>query len=332
MNTFDAYLDHWLHSIKVMGGYQKLFLTGCPKSGTTWLVRSLNGHPEIVADGEGRFAWRLFWFLQQAFKKFNEDQKQHGGSVHGLIPDVEQALVMRSFAENVFLRYLRASGKDAAAVRVLADKTPQHVLEFSALRTIYPNCRFINMVRDPRDAATSALFGLGANDNRSKEEYVNTFITQTWRLHMEAAVNAEKQIGAESFMNVRYEDLHADDATKLRQCLKHAGVNASDEMVARCVAAGKFEKFSGGRKRGETDQNSFNRSGTVGDWKNHLDPGLARACCQPVEGLMLKFGYLPDSVPVMRTTAGTSAPALETSVAKAQQVAEQAATLKAINP
>jgi hypothetical protein len=47
---------------------------------------------------------------------------------------------------------------------------------------------------------------------------------------------------------------------------------------------------------------------------------------------MLKFGYLPDSVPVMRTTAGTSAPALETSVAKAQQVAEQAATLKAINP
>ena len=197
---------------------------------------------------------------------------------------------MRSFSDNLLLRYLMAGDKPHERVRVVADKTPQHVLSVKTLRAIYPNGRFINIVRDPRDAATSAMFHLGKNDP-DKQKFVEFFVTQSWRTHVEAAISAEKQLGADAFLNIRYEDMHCDEANVLRRCLNLIGAESTDEMVQACSNAGSFEKLSGGRKRGQKDSNSFYRSGTTGVWKNHLDPALAARCCVPIEGLMKHFGY-----------------------------------------
>jgi Sulfotransferase family len=303
VNNIDSHLPQWLGLIQAAGQYQKLFITGCPKSGTTWLSNSLNGHPEIVAAGEGRFAWRLFPLVQQLGGLFNTDQKNNGGSEQGMITDAELHLVMRSFSENVFARYLMASGKSPSAVRVLADKTPQHILSVPLLRTLYPSCKFINIVRDPRDAATSALFHLAQNDPRTREQYVQSFITESWKLHVEAAVAVERQLGSEVILNVRYEDMHHDEAGIIQSCLKHLGVDRSEASVQSCRQAGSFEKLSGGRQRGQTDAKSFYRSGTVGDWRNHLDPELARQCCNAVKGLMDHFGYAIDAAPASGLSA-----------------------------
>jgi hypothetical protein len=296
-NDIESVLPQWLGIIQAAGRFQKLFITGCPKSGTTWLSSTLNGHPEIVAAGEGRFAWRLFPLIQQMGGLFNTDQKNNGGSEQAYIFDHELQLVMRAFSENIFLRYLAASGKNAAAVKVLADKTPQHILSVGLLRTLYPACKFINIVRDPRDAATSALFHLALGDPRPRDQYIESFIAESWRLHVEAAVAAQEQLGASVVLNVRYEDMHRDDRGTIRKCLQHIGVDCSEAAVESCVQAGSFEKLSGGRKRGQTDAKSFYRSGTVGDWRNHLDPDLARRCCQSIQNLMDRFGYAIDPLP-----------------------------------
>lgn len=295
--NIETQLPQWLGIIQAGMRFQKLFITGCPKSGTTWLSSTLNGHPEVVAAGEGRFAWRLFPLIQQAGGIFNTDQKKNGASEQAYIYDAELQLIMRSISEGVFLRYLAVSGKPANAVRVLADKTPQHILSVPLLRTLYPSCKFINIVRDPRDAATSALFHLALNDPRPREQYVESFITESWKLHVEAAVAAEQQLGSSVILNVRYEDMHRDDRNTIRRCLGHIGVDSSEAAVEACVQSGNFEKLSGGRKRGQTDSKSFYRSGTVGDWQNHLDPNLARRCCQAVKNLMDRFGYEIDAMP-----------------------------------
>lgn len=301
-DNIETQLPQWLGIIQTAARFQKLFITGCPKSGTTWLSTTLNGHPQVVAAGEGRFAWRLFPLLQQAGGIFNTDQKNNGASEQAYIFDAELQLVMRSLSEAVFLRYLVASGKPPNIVRVLADKTPQHILSVPLLRTLYPSCKFINIVRDPRDAATSALFHLATNDPRPKDKYIESFINESWRLHVEAAVAAEKQLGPSVILNVRYEDMHRDDRNIIRRCLAHIGVDASESSIESCRQSGSFEKLSGGRKRGETDSKSFYRSGTVGDWQNHLDPNLARRCCHAVKNLMDHFGYEIDAMPATGAT------------------------------
>jgi hypothetical protein len=278
-----------------MGRYQKLFITGCPKSGTTWLVNSLNGHPQIVANGEGRFGWRLFQYVQRGVNAFHEDHEASGGSPLGKISNGEMTMILRSISDNVFLRYLNAGKKLPDSVRVVADKTPQHIIEYCALRTIYPTCRFINIVRDPRDAAASALYHLAKNDPRSKEQYVQAFINETWRMHVEAAVRAEADLGSDGILNIRYEDLHHDEAAVLKKCLQLIGVDSSDEIVRNCSEAGRFDRLSGGRQRGHADSNSFYRKGVVGDWMNHFTPRFAEQCCRPVADLMSRFGYAIDT-------------------------------------
>src|SRR5437773_5175570 len=118
-NVTEELVTSWLASIQFMQRFQKLFITGCPKSGTTWLVRALDGHPQVVANGEGRFAWRLFPFLEQALNAFNKDHHAFAGTKHAQIHEAEALLVMRSFSDNLLLRYLMTSGKAHERVRVV---------------------------------------------------------------------------------------------------------------------------------------------------------------------------------------------------------------------
>jgi hypothetical protein len=297
----ELYFDAWIDSLQLMKRFRKLFITGCAKSGTTWLVKLLNGHPQIVADGEGRFAWRLYTLFEQSVDMFNKDQTEMGGSALGLVSRNDLAMLLRASTDNVLHRYLLASGKQPQTVKVVADKTPQHVFHMRILRTLYPNGRFINIIRDPRDAATSALFHLAKGDTGSREEYLATFIQQSWFGSVATALAGERELGTDAVLNVRYEDLHSNPDPVIRKCLMHLGVDASERMVQTCRDAGSFEKLSGGRQRGETDNNSFFRNGQVGDWKNHIDPELARKCCLPVAALMRDLGYELDLGPVSVT-------------------------------
>jgi hypothetical protein len=301
MSSFESQYDMWIDSLRLMKRYEKLFITGCPKSGTTWLVKSLNGHPQIVAEGEGRFAWRLYSLLDQAANQFNQDQQTMGGSPLGMVKSCDFYTMIRSMTDNVFLRYLSASEKPLANVRVVADKTPQHIFCADALRTIYPDCRFINIVRDPRDAATSALFHLAKTDPQPRDQYIESFITRSWRGSVEEALKVERKLGPAAFLNVRYEDLHSNATAVLRKCLTFLNVDSSPLALESCREAGSFEKLSGGRRRGQSDSNSFYRKGVVGDWVNHIDPDLANRCCAQVAELMRHFGYAQSWMPAAVT-------------------------------
>jgi hypothetical protein len=290
-DNFEESYQAWLDSMTAMSRYQKLFITGCPKSGTTWLLNLLNGHPNIVAGGEGRFAWRLYSPVQQAVNHFNEDHRTAGGAGEAMVRQEDLSIYLRVMTDSILHRYLLASGKSAGDVRVIADKTPQHVLSYGVLNGLYPDCRFINIVRDPRDAATSALFHLAAGSPQGRSEYVESFIGTSWRVHVESAIAGERDLGTSRFLNIRYEDLHADEPGTVRRCLTMLGLDASDPAVAKCRASGDFSTRAGGRRRGQTDATSFFRNGQVGDWRNHLAPGLAHRCCVPVAKLMERFGY-----------------------------------------
>jgi hypothetical protein len=298
-NDFETNLTHWTQAFVLISKYQKLFITGCPKSGTTWLAKALNGHPQIIANGEGRFAWRLFGYLEDAMTAFREDHAQNHGCPLAVPSHDEFVLMVRAMTDNIFVRYLNAGGKPADAVRVLADKTPQHILSVEPLRLLYPTSQFINIVRDPRDAATSALFHLAKDDRRTKEAFVESFIGDSWKIHVDAAIKGEQDLGPTGFLNVRYEDLHRDEPSVLRKCLTFLGVDSSGDSIRACSQAGSFELLSGGRKRGEADHNAFFRKGIVGDWKNHIDPEMAERCCRNVTESMIRFGY---ASPVPETT------------------------------
>lgn len=287
-DLYDAHLAA-LVRLRAMG---RVFLVGCAKSGTTWLMHMLNGHPAIVASGEGAFAWRLGPLVLQAFKAFNDGRRQDATYLR----DADQMLALRALFDARLLRYIEASGREPASVRIVGDKTPQHTVGMPLLAALYPESKFVHIVRDPRDAATSALFHLARSDPRPRDEYIRYFITTVWPLNAGSARQAGSRLPGR-YLEIRYEDLLADEAGEARRVLMFLGVASDNAAVEACRSAARFERFTGGRPRGEVDASSFFRRGVAGDWVNHLPDDLARDCCRQIAPLMAEFGYGVDETP-----------------------------------
>jgi len=293
-NAFETRYMHWRQGIDYVAGVGKVFVLGCAKSGTTWLADLLDAHPQIVIRGEGGFAWRLHPILAQAFQAFNEHQKKMQPIAR--LRDIDLLLAARAIIDGQFTRYLAESNRDPLSIRIIGDKTPQHSVGIPLLNHLYADARFVHILRDPRDVATSAWFHFGRNESRSFEQYIEYFITQAWPINVQSARRDGTPL-SNRFFELRYEDLRAEPTGLLARLLTFLQVDADDAVIRACVDKASFERKSGGRPPGQKDNNSFYRSGTTGDWRNHIPVELAEACCAKIAPLMKACGYDPQSTP-----------------------------------
>jgi hypothetical protein len=282
----------WVTAQDYIASRQKVFVVGCAKSGTTWMMNLLNGHPQMVVKGEGRFTWRMVPFLAQAFKAFNEDQVKHCSDASTYLRDIDLLLCARQLIDITLFRYVETSGKQALSVSVVGDKTPQHAISIPMLNEIYPGAKFIHILRDPRDAAASGWHHFGPDSKKEREDYLCYFVREVWPLSVLTAREASKTIPGQ-YLELRYEDLHREEPYQVRRCLDFLGVDASPTAIEACMAEGDFKKRSNGRERGVADPKAFYRRGVTGDWVNHLSPERAAAFCAPVADLMRSCGYDP---------------------------------------
>ena len=143
------------------------FIVGYQKSGTTWLMKTLNSHPEILCQGEGRpfgLHWRQehlkqkrasypptslynaiassedlrYWIERSVWSK-RDDVDEHLGNLTGLA------------IEYFLTQQLLKTGK-----RLVGDKTvllSSEIIE--EIAKIYPTAKVIHIMRDGRDVAVS---------------------------------------------------------------------------------------------------------------------------------------------------------------------------------
>ena len=284
----------WRRALEIVTKLDKLFVVGCAKSGTTWISNLLNGHPEIVVRGEGSFALMLKEYIGRALCDFNKHQEEQDPITQ--FRRIDYLLFLRAISDSQMFRYAAESKRDMQRIRIIGDKTPQHSVCLPLLDEIYGDAKYIHIIRDPRDAVTSAWFHFGKSDKRPFEEYIQHFMTDVWALNVRSAREHAPKLG-NRYLEIRYEDLHEHEFEVVQRMLNHLKVDASDTAVKTCMEAGRFERRSGGRHRGEADNNNFYRSGVIGDWRNHLPMALAAECCEKIAPLMRDCGYDPTCEP-----------------------------------
>ena len=149
---------------------QVFFIIGGGKSGTTWLKRLLNTHPEILCLGEGRIfnrEWGRDDFRHLEVKvpprslygalSGSEDLRLWAQrSIWGRDEDVEKHIDnLTRLAIDYFLQQRLSKTQK----RIVGDKTPflvgSNVLE--EIQRIYPGAKVIHMIRDGRDVEISML-------------------------------------------------------------------------------------------------------------------------------------------------------------------------------
>jgi hypothetical protein len=267
------------------------FACGVPKSGTTWLQRIFDAHPEVCCSGEGHFISRFSVPMSKVVNAYNRGLALETEQVYERRPyyaDIDQA----EFDDMVRAFVLKRLGARAdAQTRWIGDKTPNYTHYLPQLHRLFPAAKIIHIVRDPRDVAVSRM----AHSQRAGVPEALTPGSEQHRLTVESAVKLwlEAVAMVDAFARdhptlvheLRYRDLHADPLGETERLFRFLGAPVNPVLIQRIVGATSFEAMAG-RKPGEEDLSSFLRKGVVGDWKTRLDAESARRISESCGELM----------------------------------------------
>jgi len=216
-----------------MNGSPFPFLVGYPGSGANVLAAMIDAHPKVAVTGGSDFAVALArrsaGYLGDPFDvvAFVRDVTAHRGfSSWGIdARSLNEAVATAhpsGYADavrSVYAVYARGRGK----VRC-ADRTDAYLGELPALAALFPEARFVHVVRDGRDVA---LAQYGGTRRRPSVEAVAV----QWLHQAAACVAAGRDLGESRYLEVRYERLVASPAHALRSICDFLKIDFDPAMV-----------------------------------------------------------------------------------------------------
>lgn len=277
-----------------------LFVTGSVKAGTTWTQLWLDRHPEVACRGEGYFFNKFAGALQKLCMDSNamvSGQNLYKGDGPPPFPPISTPHIVHLLRQSV-LGCLATYGADPA-IKIVGEKTPSTVLALETVFVAFPDARVLHCARDGRDMAISAWHD---NLRKAGDEFLalyptfGTFLPEIaaiWVNHQTPILKAKPDRGDQIHV-IHYEDLVSDASPILRAVFDWLKVDASQETIAACVAETRFEKLAAGRKPGDTDNASFFRKGTAGQWRDDMTVEQQATFWGIAGETMLEMGYDKD--------------------------------------
>jgi len=274
---------------------QLFFIGGAPRSGTTWVQLLFDAHPDVCCKGEGLFPHHLEKGLtriveewrQALSQKNNTLFRQSGG--YQLPDDEDVDFLLATGILRAFNRQCRGGNYSA-----IGEKTPENVFLFPRLKRLFPHAKFVGVVRDPRDALTSALhIFYKAARNEGHDASPMDFILHSLGPMIQGtkAMLALCSQYPSACAIVSYEALIADPKTSVSRLFDFLGVESTSNIVDACLAKTAFSSLSGGRAPGEGRNSEFFRKGVVGDWKETLTPEINRVILDAMGEWFPFFGW-----------------------------------------
>jgi hypothetical protein len=265
-----------------------LLVLGVRRSGTTLLRVMLDRHSELAVPDESYFVPQL------------ADRHRGRVDVDRFVADLRRLPTLREWdvpVEEVRarLRPGMAVGDAIAAVYEtyaarrgksrFGDKTPMYMQHLRLLERLFPEARFVHLIRDGRDAALSFLAMPEGIVTRTwaHPESAAGFACQ-WRAEVTAARRLGCRVGPERYLEVRYEELVVAPEQGLRRICDFAGLEFEQGML----------EYAGGVDvSAKPHQRSLAKPPTAGlrDWREQMAPEDVRAFEAVAGDLLLELGY-----------------------------------------
>jgi hypothetical protein len=219
-----------------------IFVVGSPRSGTSILTWCLGQHPNILTLEESSWLVDFAVDLAVGFKKGSRrgprsQVSSMGMSRERLMEDVGRSLnqTILSYIAQFEELCMKAAEQDASGIHPgfkiartqtdpktrWADGTPEYSTGINALRKLFPQARFIHLLRNVDDVVRSMVHFdrvAGTKLVESETEGYNEWLRMT-----RACLEAEKAYGPTVVKRLHYDELITDPEKLLRSALEFVG-------------------------------------------------------------------------------------------------------------
>lgn len=217
-----------------------VFIIGSYRSATSALTWALGQHPNIFPLEETHFLYKLAVDLDYQYeigtrqgehsfmglaKLTPRQYREHfGRACHGLVLDARKRIQQNScdaaradrmrISDNVKLHDHWWHRK-----RRWIDGTPENSHYVLSLQRLFPEAKFIHILRNPRRVATSLMHfsSMGAHDYPEREAY------EAWTRLVRSCALSEQALGPTRVMRLLHDDLLSSPGDALARCLAFAG-------------------------------------------------------------------------------------------------------------
>lgn len=132
----------------------KLFIVGCPRSGTTMVQQALNRHSSIAIPPETKFFFSFFGHSKHHQRR-HLDRLNSDLNIQLELPEagIRSDDAGRAFYEEMANQYVEKLNKKGVAW--FGEKTPEHTGHMGRIRQLFPDSKILILYRDGRDVALS---------------------------------------------------------------------------------------------------------------------------------------------------------------------------------
>ncbi len=232
-----------LEEIKQIGHIPMNFLIGKERSGTTLLQIILNAHPNIAAPPESRFIMLLYsrygkvtkWTERTIHNFYNDLLKEKayknfwGNHNKTLLASLLEAKEIATFSLLCKIIFYHECLNDPLGhssprieIRMFFDKNPVYSYFLPELKKIFPEAKYIHLVRDYR-----------ANIASHRRVFVikqSADISYRW-LKMNMEIEKAKAENKEHYFTLKYEDLVTDPSKSMQQLCGFLGIPFYEKMA-----------------------------------------------------------------------------------------------------
>ena len=283
------------------------FIVGRARSGTTLLQTMLDAHPSVIVPGEScilmylknKYYRQRDWSNQQVDLFLSDVLKEKklyrfwkldiNGIKEQIYAIPETARNFTLLCKLIYVNYPSLFGH--TKVKIIGDKNPIYTLFIEDLIELFPDAKFIHIIRDFRDNIVS---------NREAFSLKNcAALAHAWKYHNAKVENAKLNY-PERFIMLRYEDLAADPANQMQKICRFLNITYTPDILHYHEAISKTE-YSENSHLKKIHGNLLNPVNTnkVDSWKKKLSlTDIALAEYIAGEDAMT-YGYLPS---IQKTT------------------------------
>lgn len=287
-----------MRSRKEIDAIPIFFIVGKGRSGTTMLQSILDAHPACIIPLETRFIIHLkskyrsvsVWTDSRIRSFYNDLFTDLKFSTlwqvdkHKLLQELlflGKEADFASLVKVVYLNYLSIYPK--SEIKLIGDKNPIYTIFIPQLAEIFPDAKFIHLIRDHRDNISSHIRVFPIQDI--------PFLASKWVFYNQL-VEDHKRRNPEQVLTIRYEDLVSDPGANIQRICSFLGITYDPAMLRfheRTNEGLKYiEHFV--RKFHDNLYNPINNS-KVNTWKKGLSPDQVQAI-EVIAGLKAaEYGY-----------------------------------------